>query len=454
MTTFGLTDAGFVPMTFDNIRQDLILALQAAFGASIDLGNKSIFGQLTAIIAERMALLWEMAEAVNSSQDPDKATGAGLDALCVLTGTFRPPASYSTVTLTLTGTPTAVVTAGKHVATASTAKAFATIASGTITALNAWVTLTPYIVGNRVTANARCYQCITAGTSGALAPSTTLADITDGTAHWAYLGEGTGAIDVAAMATVTGPITAAARDITEIQDAVAGWSSVINVLDAAPGSNVATDATLRTLRDLELSSAGRSTIDAIIAALSNITDVASVKLFVNNTDLTDAAGVPPHAIEALVRRVGDTYNATFDQAVWDALLANVAAGIVTAGLQTGTSTDSQGVTHTMKYTRPTAVPIYIAVTLVKDPALYPTDGDAQVKQAIVDWGNLQPIGKDAVASAITAQVFKVIGVLDVTTCFIDDVPAPATSATVAIDLRHLATYDTSRITVTTSNGTP
>jgi hypothetical protein len=108
----------------------------------------------------------------------------------------------------------------------------------------------------------------------------------------------------------------------------------------------------------------------------------------------------------------------------------------------------------MKFSKPTEVPIYIIVNVTVDADEYPEDGDDLIKQAIVDWGDVQATGKNAVASVITAQAFTVDGVLDVTSVLLGTAPAPGTSVTVPIALRELATYDTSRITVNVVTGTP
>lgn len=50
-----------------------------------------------------------------------------------------------------------------------------------------WVTLTAYSAGDYCSNNNNLYLCITAGTSGATAPSTTSTDITDGSVHWKYI---------------------------------------------------------------------------------------------------------------------------------------------------------------------------------------------------------------------------------------------------------------------------
>jgi len=503
--SFGLTDNGLVIPSLDTIREALNTNLRNVFGTSIDLGDKSILGQITGILAERLHALWEKLEAVNSSQDPDKATGASLEAISALTGTFRPASTFSTVVLTLTGTALTLVAAGNKAKTTSTQKSFVTLDDATITALTAWANTTAYALGDRRSNASRSYQCITPGTSaGSGGPTTTASDITDGTVHWTYLGEGTAAIDVNARAEESGPVTAFARDIDAIESAVGGWSSVINLLDATPGRDRGEDGELRLLREQELAAGGNTTINAMRAELLDIEDVVSVTIFANNTDVTDADGVPPHSVEPVIRiPVG----ADEDQAVFDVLLDAASAGIRTHGVTVGTATDDAGTAQTMKFTRPTEIPIYVALMLLVDAATYPSDGNTEVKEAIVEWGDLQTTGKNAVPSGVAAQAFRVTGVLEVVAVGIDTATlaapttwlpstayvtgnvvangdrmyecitngtsassgGPTTTAsditdntahwkyvgnTIPISLRQLATFDTSRINITSTSSTP
>lgn len=453
----GLTQNGFVTKTLPEIREDINEALRAMFGASINLGDKSILGQLVGIISERLAVLWELGEAINSSQDPDKATGAALEALCLLTGTFRPSATFSSVMLTLCGDDGTLVETGKQIQTASTGVGFVTTEDVTLSIVPVWATFTAYSSGARVRHNGLVFECVSAGVSGAAGPSYTSGDnpedIVDGTVHWAYLGQGEAVGEVLARAEQLGAVVARARDLTVIVNGVSGWTTVTNRLDASPGREVATDGELRLLREQQLAQGGSATINALRAELLSLPEVQTVTVFVNNTDVTDPDGIPPHAIEVMVRGP-EIPDAAFDQRIFDTLLAGVAAGIRTHGNVSGTSIDDEGTAHVMKFTRPTAIPIYVDISLVVDPAVFPLDGADQVKQAIVDWGDQQATGKDAVAAAIMAQAFRVPGVLDVTACLIDTTPAPSSSATIAINLRQLATYDTARINVTTTPGVP
>lgn len=475
---YGLTVDGFVTKTLGLIRSDINTAIRLAFGASVKVNEESIFGQIIGIISAHLAQLWDLAEAVNASMDPDAATGTALEQLCLLTGTLRPQATYSSVTLMLTGDDTSVIPAGTKVTTLSTEQEFETVENTTLdsTDVLTWATATAYAVGDIVNSNDNLYYCIEAGTSEVVGPLPQPPDfefngigspdpqpfyeIVDGTATWVYLGAGDAVASVVAKATVTGPVAAVTYDIhgeDSLVNAPTGLSGVTNLVDATPGRNIATDAELRILREQELATGGSTPINALRAELLNVADVVSVSVFQNVYDVTNADGIPPHSIEVLVRGPASP-SAAFDQSIFDALGNGVAAGIRTHGTSpndvVGTFVDDEGTAHEMKFTRPENVDIYVDVELIVDPDEYPPDGDDQVKAAIVAYGNAQDVGKDVTAARLIAAIFSVPGVLDVTQCFIDDAPAPAASTTVAISLRQLAVFNTANIDVATTDGVP
>ena len=450
--SYGLTLSGLQIKPLTVLRAEFQALLRTAFGNSFDVGDQSNAGHVYGIVAAALSDIWEIMQAVNANQDPDQATGAGLESLSALTGTFRPDATFSTVPLVFTGNGASVVPATTVVATTSTAQQFTNDANATINALSAWAGLTAYLVGARVTDNARAYQCTIAGTSGDpgsghFGPQTTDEAIVDGTVTWTYLGEGTGAGDGTATAVNEGPVVAVARDITTKVGSASGWASVINLVDATTGRAVATDAELRTLREQELSGDGKSTQDAIRADLLIITGVIACTVFANNTDTTNTDGMPPHSVEALVRGGAD-------QDIRNAIYAAVAAGIATTGNTDGAVIDSEGTSHDIKFTRPTEIPIYVDIHVIYDPAVWPSNGTDLIKDAIVAFGAKQATGKDAVSSSIGAQAFTVDGVDDAPVCNISTAPSPTTNTTIAISLRQLATFDTTRISVTATPGTP
>jgi uncharacterized phage protein gp47/JayE len=446
----GLSDTGFSILTLDDIRESMNESLRTAFGPSVDLSDGALLGQLVGIVAERVSEVWELAEAVNSSLDPDAATGVNLDSLAALTGTQREAASPSTVTLTLTGKELTLVPAGSRVAVEVTGAEFSTNADATLVGLLQRTTSTAYAIGDRRTNAQKVYLCIDPGVSlgvGSSGPTTEADSISDGSVLWRYLGDGEAAVDVTATATTTGPTVGTSGSITEIVTPVGDWEGAINVLDATVGTDIETDEALRLRREPELAATGTSPLDAIRSDLLDVEGVSAVTIFDNPTDLTNADGVPPHAFEALIQG-GD------DQVIRDTLLDAGAAGIGTHGTVTGTALDTTGVAHTVKFSRPQEIEIYISVTLTYDAKEYPADGDAQVKAAIVAWGDAQRTGKDVVASAIGAQPFRVPGVLDVSLTRIGIAPSPGSSVTIPITLRQLAIYDSSRVVVTSSPAVP
>lgn len=455
----GLTSTGFLAETAEEIRIAIADELGAELGTAVKaaaLSDTKVLGFFVGILAERFATLWEVTEAVNSSQDPDKGTDAGLESTCALTGTTRRAASSSEVTLTLTGTPGTSVTSGSKASVDGTGEEFETAADAEIETLTAWAVSTAYTIGDRVTANAAAWQCTVTGTSLGSGSGPDPAGLSqgdpfaDGTAAWKLLGLGTGAVDTLKSTSVNlGPIAALAEDITTIETPIGGWDDVFNLAAAIPGSDIETDEALRVRREIELAGGGEGTIDAIRANLIAVTGVTTAIVFHNPTDVTDSDGVPPHAVEAVVQGGAD-------QDIWDTLLASVAAGIATHGTESGTATDSQGIDHTIEFSRPVEDTIFVDVTLIKDPDVYPSDGDAQVKTAIETRGDAEPVGTDVVANRLRHYVYdEVPGILDITAMLISSSSPATVETTIVITSRQLATFDAATaVLVTSSDGTP
>jgi uncharacterized phage protein gp47/JayE len=442
----GLDSNGLTIATVEEIVTDINTAMLSTVSSTLKLGGTTLLGQIIGIFAERLAVLWELAEAVYSSQDPDAATGEALVQVAALTGTIPLPASESTVTLTLTGTPATLVDAGSVAGTAAGVQ-FETLEDATIASATAWASATAYALGTVRRNASRIYLVTVAGTSaGSGGPTTDDDAIVDGTVTWRYLGEGTGYIDVEAQATETGALAAVSGSVVEIVTPVSGWSSVINVLDAEVGREEESDEELRVRREEDLSNAGTSPVDAIRSALLQVDGVTAVTVFHNPTDGT-VDGMPPHSVEALVQG-GE------DQDIWDALLASVAAGIRCFGDEDGTATDAVGNVHDVAFTRPDEIEIYVDLDVEYDARSYPLDGDDQVIAAIVAYGDSLAAGVNVRSSAVSAPAFSVTGVLGTLNVFIGTAPSPGASTTIAIGLRERAVFDTSRVSVTSSAVTP
>lgn len=442
----GVTEFGFQGKTALDVKADLEADWREEFGANVDLAPDSPDGQIIGIMTSPLAALWEGLQAVYSAQDPDKAIGQAQDAVCAITGTQRDAASKSTVTLTVTGDDNTVLDAGREVSVDGTEARFVTLAEAEIAVLTAWVTSTAYVAGDRRTNVGNAYLCISAGTSNT-GPETTDASISDGGVLWRYLGEGEGAADVEAEAAETGTTVALSGTIVTIETPVSGWLGVLNIEDADVGSAVETDDHLRVKRESELAAQGSATVAAITAAVLRVDDVSSALTFKNDTATTDVDGRPPHSVEVVVLG-GD------DQEIAEAIYASVAGGIQPYGTESANVTDTQGLTWAVGFSRPDTVDIWVRVDVIKDPRVFPVDGEEQLKLAITEDQSVYPIGKDVVSRRIVARCFTVTGVLDVTIAYVGIVNPPVAATTIALGAREIADFSTGRVTVNLTDGVP
>lgn len=442
----GVTINGFVTKTVSELQESLQAAFRRVFGKNVNVDARSRVGQEIDIFADALSDAWDLAEAVSGALDPSSATGVLLDNLCALTGLTRAAPAKSKVAILAIGTAGTVLPIGRQAGVTGSSTVFETTAPGTIAAAPAWVTATPYAEGAIVVAAGALWRATAAGTSGASAPTGTGPTHNDGSVVWAYQGAGTAFALIDAEATATGRLQGFAGSVDSIVTPVAGWAAVTNPLDAVPGRDLETDTELRLRRQQQIANVGSSPLNALIAKVSNVKGVSTAVAFENATDAT-VGTIGPHGIEVIVEG-GDSVE------IADAILNAKAGGIATFGTSLENRTTSNGDPIAIRYTRPVLQSIWVTVALTKDPSKYPLNGDDLVKQALVEFGDSQVLGKDVVASALSGAIFKAIpGVLDVTSVLIGTAPAPGSSATIVLSIRQRADYDTTRINVTSVNGT-
>lgn len=443
----GITPNGFLIETLDEIRASIIARLQSRWGNQVKFTDNNAAGHLVGIVAERYASLQQLLEAIYRSFSRETATGDGLASVNMLTGTDRDAAFPSSVELTLTGNNAVLVERGKQVETAD-GVVFETQADATLASATAWNATTGYIAGVFRTNAGNVYVCTTSGVSaGSGGPTTEGSAITDGSVVWRFVGEGVAYAQVAGVAPTDGPLQALSGAANAIRTPVSGWLGAINLLDADLGAFEESDESYRLRAQYELAGAGSHTVDAIRADLLRLTGVTSVRILNNVSDET-VDDVPPHNIEAIVVGGDETEIATL------LFETGVGLGWATHGNISTTLQDAMGSDVIIKFSRPEAVEIYLEVDVEYDALHYPDDGDEAIKVAIVTWGDAQQTGKNAVASAIAAQAFTIDGVLDVGAVRLGLASSPTTSTTIPISLRELAKYDTSRIVINSTPGTP
>lgn len=259
---------------------------------------------------------------------------------------------------------------------------------------------------------------VTADGSGATIPAGSIV----GTPRFQTLTEvvvaPSGTANVNAEAIEDGAIAAPAGTLTSIETPVLGWASVTNPADASVGRSRDSDGTLRA-NMLATSAAPNGTPEGIFTALVSIDGVTYAAVLENDTGATNGIGMPEHSIFPIVEGGADADIAA-------ALLGSKAAGIQYTKDTDVPSADwrsvvvvnpANGQNVTVWFARPADLPITVQLNISTD-SNFPADGQARIKQALIDYVSAWPIGKVLYASKLYTPVNTVPGV-DINTLTID-----------------------------------
>ncbi len=165
-----------------------------------------------------------------------------------------------------------------------------------------------------------------------------------------------GSVTVTATAVDIGAITAAANTINKIATPTLGWQSVDNVAAATVGDPVETDAELRRRQTFSTALPSLTVLDGTIGAVASVPGVTRFRGYENDSDVTDANGIPAHSI-AIVAEGGD------QQAIGDAIAIKKTPGTGTYGTTTVTTYDQYGLPNLINFFRPTPATIGVEVTV-------------------------------------------------------------------------------------------
>ncbi len=378
-----LTSQGFTRTRLDERLTALQEAMRAIFGPTLNLDPDTMDGQALGVFAESQSNLDQLAEDVYHSFNPQSATGVALSRLVQLNGIRRIEGTHSTVTLRCVGSQGTVIPAGSLVKSTATNATFETTEEATITA--------------------------------------------------------SGEIDIAARSAVKGAVLAPAGTLTKIDTPIFGWQTVTNLLDAAPGRNEETDEQLRLRRRASTSTAGQSIVDAMYGALTNIPEVRQAKVYENDQDVVNANGLPPHSIYCIVEGGADAD-------ILDTIWLKKTAGTTTHGTTAGQVTDSMGNPHTLNFSRPTDVNVWVTVNLHTRPG-WPTDGAQRITNALTAWAVAnQSIGEEVIHSRLFDPANTVPG-HSIDSLYIGTAAAPTGTANIAVPFDGLSRFDSTRIVV-------
>jgi uncharacterized phage protein gp47/JayE len=403
---FGVNDTGFQLKRLRDILDDLQPALNAIAdpdtGELLDIDLDSVDDPVSQIVnafADSLAQGWEMLQVVYNQFDPALATGAALRGLVQLNGITAQPATFSTAAILLTGNVGTIIPAGQQISDAQQNTKWTTQEAVTI--------------------------------------------------------PGGGSIASQAIAQESGPVSALAGTLATILTPVAGWTAVTNTADAQLGQAAEDIEVLRRRRDRSTETPSVAPVEAIYGALADLDGVQFVRVYVNNTLVTNGDGIPAKSIAAVVQ--GGT-----DQDIAETLFLRSPAGVDFFGAATFILTDLQGFQYEIRWIRPTLIDIFVQVDIeVTNLSTWPTDGADQIKAAIVAYAQqgasalgidegfnneAQAPGVDVNRSRLYTPINSVPG-HRVTDLLVGLTMGGVAAADIPIAFDELADFDTTRITV-------
>ena len=325
--TCTIDETGIHKPEFATVKAGVEDVFKSIYGSDIYIEPDSQDGQFIAAIASMINDNNAGMVATYNAFSPSTAQGVGLSSVVKINGIARKVASYSTADLRIIG------------------QAGTTITNGIAAGVDGVQWLLP--------------EAVTIPPAGEIFVTATARDI--------------------------GAFAAPAGSITSIMTVTRGWQSVANLSAAVAGQPIETDAQLRRRQTISTAIPSRTVKEGMEGAILGLPGVTREKTYENDTDVTDANGIPSHSL-AIVVEGGDA------TAIGNAIAAKKTPGTGTYGSVPVTVTDVYGIPRVYKFSRPTAATIKYALT-VKALTGYTTGIENSIKQSLVDWTLARGIGE-------------------------------------------------------------
>lgn len=417
----GVTNAGFVPKRFNEIITSLQENAKPIFqdlvkpGEEVDTSDTSTIGRLIGLIAPDLDEVWQSLQQVYQAFDPNSATGIALDNIVQYMGVTRQIGHPTVLRASVWGLLGTSMSQGQ-VIRGATPDRFVSITSlnfSTNDLIGFSVNPNSILVGQDCAFTFIVEEGVYTLSHTVLAGETAADVLNDWLTQFTALSltryEGrienekfyfeikeyyafvslptlTNCIVVDVKKRLTfnseenGDISAPIDTVTTILTPVFGWTSVSNEISAEKGSTEETDEELRERFRISKAVRANNMAEALYSQLLELEEVSYARVYENMTDAVDTKGLPPHSFMAIVKGGTDT---NIGEVVW----RNKPLGIASEGNTSVVVRDSQNLERTVKFSRPTEVPIYVNVTVKKIGNTFPNDGGDQIRQAVVNFLN-------------------------------------------------------------------
>lgn len=420
-----VTETGFARKTLQEIRVELETQLKQVFGQDFETAVDSPNGQLIGQLSLALSNVWELAQEIYNSRDPNQATGLSLDFTAALNGIFRKTATACRVeavlytledSVDIPAGSRAMRTRGSLLFTLDSAVSISRAACDYLfiqddgsekeTEYVFHFTFGDVTLNNSTSSTnlSRLYTLIISAGGHAELRDGGLLVWDDGAVGITgqlpddfiiYAGANGGFTAVS-----TGPQTCEIGELDNIPNSVQDWDMVRNYIAGIPGTSTETDTELR-IRRAQAARAIKSTgtDPALEAHLRNdVEGVTAARVFSNRTPQTDAEGRPMKSFEALVVGGSDEDVA---QCIWD----NMPSGIQPYGNTTETIIDENGDEQVIQFSRPVAKFLWVKVTYhLYDEEQFP--GVDSMKASLVDWATQEySMGRDVIPDRIYSAIY-------------------------------------------------
>jgi len=488
----GLTKEGLIIQRLNDI---IVSQREAAInlfreitpvGEDVDTSENTTIGRLISLSSPSQADLWEALEEVYNAFDPDAAEGLALDKLAKLMGLTREPAQKAVCQLLLTGNagvtvPYASSVRGEGTNVLWNTRADVTFAgkySGVYINVNHVATGTSYSVTYSTPSGDKVLSFTTGGsaTEAGIVDGLITAALTDGHPDYILVSRlpntqtlwirkvslystsyFTPSLKltitqyqkvVSAQADVTGEVVQPVDTVNQIATPVLGWVLATNFTEATGGRLIETDSELRNRMSTSKYDKASNILESLYSALKSVTGVTEVIIYENESNVTDVNGVPAKSFMCVIAG-GD------DQELVDTIWKNKPLGILS--YQSGATfpddytfeaLDSQGYPHPIGLNRPTPKPIYISIDLETVAGVFPSDGIAQMKSAIVEYFKANfGISDDILYSRVYSPVNSIVGHY-VNTLTLGTAPSPTGTSNIPIAFNEIYTLNPDHIIIT------
>lgn len=349
-TNYGLTDSGFSLPALDSLIEETKTSLKATFGETFNTQSNSIADKLTSILNEREYQIYLLAASVFSAQTMQGAEGIYLDDLLGKRGIYRRGKTRGSGSIEMTVNNTVPYnmvysSAAWSIDSGNFALTRDTQVAGNVIAQK--ITNQDLVLGNYrlsiqnvndqsvqnlsltladKTPNSQALNTFLSTIKRFIVDNTILSnndriliDSVEGSIYIGYntskeliglasrvdfrtspmVGDKTITMDVRAVE--AGAISREANTVTAITPTPSGFVSMTNLREFSDGSDVESDNEYRIRAATTANTASAATRPAILARLLNTVEgVEKVKIFANNTDKTNAKGIPPYKFEVVV----------------------------------------------------------------------------------------------------------------------------------------------------------